>query len=112
METELKPCPFCGDEAHHTAYIDAYQAERHNVECMACGAEAGYGDSTGGLSWTTKEAAYKQWNTRAESEKVAQLEKDKAELVDLLRNLVNPNNCKKDIIHIIGNAESLLERMK
>ena len=44
-------------------------------------------------------------------EKNVQLNEDKAELVDLLRNLVNPENCKKDIIHIIGSAESLLERM-
>lgn len=64
MMEKLKPCPFCEGEASHTAYRDTYQAERHNVECTVCGAEAGYGDSTGGLSWTTKEAAYKQWNTR------------------------------------------------
>ena len=45
-------------------------------------------------------------------EKNVQLKKDKAELVELLQKLVNPENCKKDIIHIIGNAESLLEKMK
>ena len=45
-------------------------------------------------------------------EKNVQLRKDKVELVGLLQKLIDPNNCKKDIIHIIGNAESLLGRLE
>ncbi|HBA34878.1 MAG TPA: hypothetical protein DCZ12_12160 [Gammaproteobacteria bacterium] len=63
--TELLPCPFCGGEAHYTAYKSEYGGEKHNVECAACGAEAGWGDSTGGLSWTTEIAAKNAWNRRA-----------------------------------------------
>lgn len=34
------------------------------------------------------------------------------EMYELLEMLVNPDNCKKDIIHIIGNAESLLAKAR
>lgn len=34
------------------------------------------------------------------------------EMYELLEKLVNPDNCKKDIIHIIGNAESLLAKAR
>lgn len=34
------------------------------------------------------------------------------EMYALLEKLVNPDNCKKDIIHIIGNAESLLAKAR
>jgi hypothetical protein len=34
------------------------------------------------------------------------------EMYALLEKLVNPDNCRKDIIHIIGNAESLLARAR
>ncbi|AUR90616.1 hypothetical protein NVP1148O_27 [Vibrio phage 1.148.O._10N.286.54.A10] len=43
---------------------------------------------------------------------INQLEADKAELLFLLHRLANPENCNKDIIHIIGNAESMLEKHK
>lgn len=45
-------------------------------------------------------------------EENAQLKADNAELVELLDKLINPENCKKDIIHIIGSAESLLNQLK
>lgn len=64
MNKDLKPCPFCGGEAHHTSYKDAYKAERHNIQCSECGAEAGYGDITGGLSWSSYEVAKAAWNRR------------------------------------------------
>ena len=37
---------------------------------------------------------------------------ENAKLLEMLERLVNPKNCKKDIIHIIGNAESLLNQLK
>ena len=33
------------------------------------------------------------------------------DMIRILESLVNPENCKKDIIHIIGNAESLLAKL-
>ena len=64
--SDLKPCPYCGGEASHRAYTDAYELEKHNIECANCGAEAGYGDCTGGLSWSSKDKAFKAWNNRAQ----------------------------------------------
>ena len=40
------------------------------------------------------------------------LTEENAKLREILERLVNPENCKKDIIHIIGNAESLLNQLK
>ena len=34
------------------------------------------------------------------------------EMYEMLERLVDPSNCKKDIIHIIGNAESLLAKAR
>mgnify|MGYP000583798609 CR=1 FL=1 len=35
-----------------------------------------------------------------------------SEMYEVLERLINPKNCKKDIIHIIGNAESLLAKAR
>lgn len=51
--TELKRCPFCGEEAHHSRAAYGH----HNIECNYCTAEAGYSE--------TKELAAKEWNKRA-----------------------------------------------
>ena len=121
MTTEnLAPCPFCGGEAHHTTYKHPYMmgdTERHNIECMDCGAEAGYGDSTGGLSWTTKEAAYKQWNTRAEPEQVTHLQKENAELRDFLKMVADADSASNEAKAIMGhtfiyNAKRLLNQVE
>jgi hypothetical protein len=40
------------------------------------------------------------------------LTEENAKLREVLERLVNPDNCKKDIIHIISNAESLLNQLK
>lgn len=42
----------------------------------------------------------------------SRLTEENAKLREILERLVNPENCKKDIIHIIGNAESLLNQLK
>lgn len=34
------------------------------------------------------------------------------EMYGLLEKLVNPDNCKKDIVHIIGSAENLLAKAR
>jgi Lar family restriction alleviation protein len=63
MSEELKPCPFCGDEAweiHDTADTLNYKDINFRVECKnnTCGCESGYFDS--------KEEAIESWNTRQE----------------------------------------------
>lgn len=45
-------------------------------------------------------------------ETYSRLTEENAKLREVLESLVNPENCKKDIIHIIGNAESLLNQLK
>ena len=40
------------------------------------------------------------------------LTEENAKLRKVLERLVSPGNCRKDIIHIIGNAESLLNQLK
>lgn len=42
----------------------------------------------------------------------SRLAEENAKLREALERLVNPDNCKKDIIHIIGNAESTLNQPK
>lgn len=41
----------------------------------------------------------------------SRLTEENEKLREVLERLVNPENCKKDIIHIIGNAESLLNQL-
>lgn len=53
---ELKPCPFCGGEAHYM--LDANRNPCPWVVCSDCGAETTY-------CYNLEEAA-KAWNRRAE----------------------------------------------
>lgn len=58
MGEELRPCPFCGGEAHH----NNWPIQKWYVECMNpdCWIE--------GKSFDTPEAAAEWWNTRHEPE--------------------------------------------
>ena len=49
-DTKLKPCPFCGGEAH-------FVNNDNWIACGDCGAETSYFD--------TKEEATEAWNRRA-----------------------------------------------
>lgn len=51
-EIELKPCPFCGGEAH--VYQD--YTGHYTVQCDKCG--------IGTLSYNNKKTAKRQWNRR------------------------------------------------
>lgn len=51
--TELKPCPFCGGQAH-------IMHEGHWIMCEDCQSESGY--------YETKEETIEAWNRRAENE--------------------------------------------
>lgn len=50
--SELKPCPFCGNE---TIYDVAIETNRAAVRCTKCGH---------GINGAPPEAVYKLWNTR------------------------------------------------
>lgn len=54
--SELKPCPFCGGEAHY--WLDTQYQDRHVIECDDCGCNRRYEYS--------KEGVEKEWNTRAD----------------------------------------------
>ena len=49
--TKLKPCPFCGGEAH-------LMHDGHWISCEGCQAESGYRP--------TRETAIEAWNRRVE----------------------------------------------
>jgi len=59
--SDLKPCPFCGEEAE---IVNAYTAlRRYRAACRDCGSWGRCGD--------TIEAAVAHWNTRADSAALA-----------------------------------------
>lgn len=61
MSEELRPCPFCGGEAHAALAAYASGATAH-VVCNGCGAKVlGYGRGERGLR-----DAVESWNRRAE----------------------------------------------
>lgn len=62
METELKPCPFCGGEAKATEYAK----QDYTIECKKCGAEIG---------WRPKASAIRCWNRRVKEDKPIELER-------------------------------------
>ncbi len=64
MSEELKPCPFCGDEANHSCHTKTDGDEAHTIDCYQCGAESGWGDGKAGLTWLSYEAAANSWNAR------------------------------------------------
>ena len=77
MTAELKPCPFCGGEAHidGTSWTMRNGKERSWVTCRKCGT---YGPSS--------EDAFGAWNTRADlprpedAQRIAELEAEIAQL--------------------------------
>lgn len=61
--TELKPCPFCGGEAHIAENVGYRGDIAYTVNCNAV-----YGciASDSGLWYSSREAAVEAWNTRAD----------------------------------------------
>lgn len=112
---ELKSCPFCGGEADLDwgSVTDIGPSSRQSgwVTCTNQNCDTSI-EITSIDDDKNSEDLVNKWNTRVEAEQVTQLEKEKAELLGLLRHLVDPHNEKEDIIHIIGKAEALLERME
>ena len=59
-DTELKPCPFCGNAAYdHIKYEIHSRKQRHIVKCTRCNAQMEYRD---------KQSAITAWNRRADDE--------------------------------------------
>lgn len=73
MNIELKPCPFCGGEAHIRRTVDNRILEYY-VSCFTCGAEtsrvAYLGDAIKDIDAITKAVNYvtKSWNRRVSEE--------------------------------------------
>lgn len=67
MQTELKPCPFCGGKAEilkPTPRISRYRAYIYSVYCSDCDLLFGYDEDYGGIFETDQEAI-EAWNRRA-----------------------------------------------
>lgn len=70
-EEKLKPCPFCGGEAH----IIHYQYAGWCIDCLSCPVELYYMPAEDGSYWT-KDETIKRWNTRP-AEKLVPLNEHK-----------------------------------
>ena len=60
MPNELKPCPFCGGNAHQEIFDDGFFVFIH-IECVSCGAKIVRHYETGSEGATA-------WNRRANDE--------------------------------------------
>ena len=59
-KVELKPCPFCGGEAHPDNTWILSGARKWVVHCIKCGASIGF--------YETKKKAIEAWNRRIKDE--------------------------------------------
>lgn len=60
MNTELKPCPFCGGEEISEAYHKMFSMDvRCTIKCMNC---------MGEMTRSTKKKAEQAWNRRAKND--------------------------------------------
>lgn len=55
-EDKLKPCPFCGGQAHVAVYYPNTEKEFYVVECEGCGVQSMPNNFS---------SLIKHWNTRA-----------------------------------------------
>lgn len=84
--SELKNCPFCGGKAHiDTEYdMDGF-GNFHKVECLDCGASSKQHFCTQGNECPEYYNEVREdWQNRADNDKVAQLQAEKAELMALI----------------------------
>lgn len=64
METELKPCPFCGEEAKYENTKDFAFVRCKNIFCRVAGPAIRISDE-----YAAKPRAIEEWNSRAEDGK-------------------------------------------
>ena len=66
MNSELKPCPFCGESAEVHHYTQSMRGDRviRWVECDTCNARGP--DSVSTLGLEAREQAAQKWNRRTE----------------------------------------------
>ena len=71
--SELKPCPFCGNEDNLKRYDNGF--DYYWIECGDCGCctEGKEGSEGNGI---------KNWNTRADSERIKELEEALMDVID------------------------------
>lgn len=88
--TELKPCPFCGNEAEiHSWYIKGVANRLHyRARCKSCGCEC-----RNNLGYRTAKKATEIWNRRKLIDKI----------VEQLENLEKRNRELEDAIERDGN---------
>lgn len=84
-ENKLKPCPFCGGEAHFPTVTETW------IGCKSCGFETPYTED--------KEWLVNTWNTRKPIEKIVEQleEKRKAYYEDY-----NLYKCERDLGNVDG----------
>ena len=75
MTDDLKPCPFCGGEINGICKTDYCGGDAYAVSCRYKGCHGtiftlGYG------YFSTKAEAIAAWNTRADADRIEQLERD------------------------------------
>jgi hypothetical protein len=80
MSDDLKPCPFCGGEA--SKIPDANHSTGWEVGCYS-----GKCDVEPHIWAVHLETAVTQWNTRADADRIKQLERENAEIDQLFFNL-------------------------
>lgn len=86
--SELKLCPFCGGEAE-VSFLDAGviaegQPELFNVDCLQCGV----GNPE---PFSSEYDLWKWWNTRADNERIKQLEAENEKLMNDSEMLIQLN---------------------
>jgi hypothetical protein len=108
-EDELKPCPFCGSEAHW--YPDG-DMEGHQVMCS--GKSAIFGGTaescpTSTFGYESAEAAAKAWNTRAPVPQIP----DGYALVPIepTEEMEHAGNAKADVVAMRGNGKKYVHDM-
>jgi Lar family restriction alleviation protein len=102
-ETELKPCPFCGNEAKFTDNKNVksdYAPISYGVKCRNCFVISEYEDN--------KQLAIKAWNTRTDAELQGKYEK----AIEFLWNLDwNVPRKLVTIDEVLENAKELLREL-
>jgi len=82
MNTELKPCPFCGGEAEITQYGDSRKSTQY--ECTDCGCRLETGEEFNhGAAWNTR-ANGDQWISVDDRLPIDYMNVDKYETMKIL----------------------------
>ena len=71
IDTELKPCPFCGGETHINRLTKTKETRRVEGYCKACGLRFSHMQCLGfeedGVVWEAEESFETLWNRRTDN---------------------------------------------